>query len=91
MGNLARNVMRDMDEERGVSEKRISVEDEDLLQDAIEQLPEHARIVFVLSTFEGLRYEEIAEAVGCPRGTVKSRMNQARTLLGDMLSPHGVV
>ena len=91
VGNLARNVMRDMDEERGVSEKRISVEDEDLLQDAIEQLPEHARIVFVLSTFEGLRYEEIAEAVGCPRGTVKSRMNQARTLLGDMLSPHGVV
>jgi RNA polymerase sigma-70 factor (ECF subfamily) len=88
-GNLARNVMRELNGSRGASET--AVEDEDILQEAIEALPEHARTVFVLRTFEGLRYEEIAEAVGCPRGTVNSRMNQARTQLCEALGGRGVV
>ena len=57
----------------------------DILQRCLAELPEHYRMVFVLRTFEELSYDEIAEAVGCPKGTVKSRLNQARALLRDQL------
>lgn len=63
----------------------------DVLQDCIELLPEHYRMVFVLRTFEQLSYDEIAEAVGCPAGTVKSRLNQARRQLRDALRERSVV
>lgn len=41
---------------------------------AIDALPEGQRLVFVLAHFEGLAYAEIAEMLGVPEGTVKSRM-----------------
>jgi RNA polymerase sigma-70 factor (ECF subfamily) len=51
------------------------------LQDALDGLPEHYRLIFVLRTFERLSYDEIADAAGCPKGTVKSRLNHARKQL----------
>jgi len=54
---------------------------EEILQACLEELPEHYRMAFILRTFERLSYEEIADATGCPKGTVKSRLNQARMLL----------
>lgn len=63
----------------------------DVLQECILLLPEHYRMVFVLRTFDQLSYDEIAEALGCPRGTVKSRLNQARVLLRDALRERSVV
>ncbi|HUT36881.1 MAG TPA: RNA polymerase sigma factor [Planctomycetota bacterium] len=52
---------------------------------AVAQLsPEH-REVFVLHTVEGLTYEEIADAVGCPIGTVMSRLHYARKRLRGLL------
>lgn len=63
----------------------------DVLQECIETLPEHYRMVFVLRTFEQLSYDDIAETVGCPRGTVKSRLNQARALLRDALRERSVL
>ena len=56
------------------------------LQGCLEDLPEHCRMVFVLRTFEDLSYDEISQVVGCPVGTVKSRLNQARRLLKDRLT-----
>lgn len=56
-------------------------ETDDIMQQCIEELPEHYRMAFVLRTFDELSYEEIADAMGCPAGTVKSRLNQARNLL----------
>jgi len=44
---------------------------------AIDELPEKHRLVFILCHFEGLRYAEIAEMLGIPEGTVKSRMSHA--------------
>lgn len=58
---------------------------EALLQRCLDELPDHYRMAFILRTFEDLSYEEIAAAMGCPAGTVKSRLNQARKMLRDRL------
>lgn len=52
-----------------------------LVREAVEALTEHQREVFVLYQYQGLKYVEIARAVGRPLGTVKSDMFYAlRTL-----------
>ena len=66
-------------------------ETEAALQACIEELPEHYRIVFVLRTFEQLSYEEIADSVGCPKGTVKSRLNHARKFLHEKLKARSII
>lgn len=43
-------------------------------QSALSVLPEKLRVVLVMSFYQGLRYEEIAEILGVPVGTVKSRV-----------------
>jgi RNA polymerase sigma-70 factor (ECF subfamily) len=48
-------------------------------------LPEHYRIVVVLRHQQGLSYEEIAEALRLPLGTVKARIHRARALLQQRL------
>ena len=58
---------------------------DDLLQQCLNDLPENCRIAFVLRTFDDLSYDEIADVLGCPSGTVKSRIHQARMLLRDRL------
>ncbi len=58
---------------------------EEMLQRCLEELPEHYRLPFVLRTFDDLSYDEIAEVMDCPAGTVKSRLNQARKLLRERL------
>ncbi len=54
---------------------------------AIAELPLRYRVPLVLRDVEDLSYEEIAAALGCPEGTVKSRINRARTLLREQLAP----
>jgi len=66
-------------------------ETSDALQDCLQELPEHYRIVFVLRTFEELSYEEIADSVGCPKGTVKSRLNHARKFLHEALKARSII
>lgn len=51
------------------------------VQKAIQSLPAKLRAVVVLHDMEGLSYEEVAETLGCPVGTVKSRLFNARVLL----------
>ena len=48
------------------------------LHQAVAALPEERRIVVVLRDFEGLSYEEIAEALGVPLNTVRTRLHRAR-------------
>jgi RNA polymerase sigma-70 factor (ECF subfamily) len=52
---------------------------------AIAGLPEERRIVVVLRDVEGLSYEEIAEALALPVGTVRSRLHRARMDLKEKL------
>jgi len=51
------------------------------VQEAIEYMPEKQRVTFVLSEFQGLKYEEISEILEVPLGTVKSRMAGAERFL----------
>ncbi|GIX30486.1 MAG: RNA polymerase sigma-H factor [Porticoccaceae bacterium] len=51
---------------------------EELVLRAIDALPEELRTALTLREFEGLSYEEIAKAMGCPVGTVRSRIFRAR-------------
>ncbi len=54
---------------------------------AIEDLPEDLRTAITLRELEGLSYEEIAEAMGCPIGTVRSRIFRAREAIDTKLKP----
>lgn len=58
-----------------------------ILQGAINELPEYQRIMVYLYHTQGKSYEEIAEVVGLPIGTVKSRLNRARLALKKRLEP----
>jgi len=57
---------------------------------ALESLPEHFRMAIVLSDIEGLSYKEIADVMGCPIGTVMSRLHRGRAILQHMLRAHAV-
>jgi len=56
-----------------------------LLQQGIALLPDDQRVILVLSDVQGFSYQEIAEVVGVPKGTVKSRLHRARARLRDYL------
>ncbi len=52
---------------------------------AIDELPDEFRAVLVLKEIDGLKYEEIADVLDCPLGTVRSRLHRARALLREKL------
>jgi RNA polymerase sigma-70 factor (ECF subfamily) len=54
---------------------------EDDVARAVELLPVDFRTVVILSDIEGLNYEEIAEFIDCPLGTVRSRLHRGRKML----------
>lgn len=54
---------------------------------AIDRLPEDLRTAIVLREIEGLSYEEIAESMNCPIGTVRSRIFRAREAIANELRP----
>jgi RNA polymerase sigma-70 factor (ECF subfamily) len=53
---------------------------------ALAALPAEFRIPLVLKEIDGLKYQEIAEIVGCPIGTVRSRIHRARVELRQRLA-----
>ena len=54
---------------------------------AMESLPEDLRTAITLREIEGLSYEEIAEVMNCPIGTVRSRIFRAREVIAEKLRP----
>jgi len=58
-----------------------------VVQESIEALPEDLRVAITLREFEGLSYEEIAVAMECPIGTVRSRIFRAREAIDNNLEP----
>jgi len=59
----------------------------DTVNRAIEALPEELRTAIVLREIEGLSYEEIAQSMDCPIGTVRSRIFRAREAIASRLRP----
>jgi RNA polymerase sigma-70 factor (ECF subfamily) len=59
----------------------------EVVEDSVSRLPVHHREVFVLRELEGKSYEEIAEITHCNLGTVKSRLNRARTAFAALVGP----
>jgi RNA polymerase sigma-70 factor (ECF subfamily) len=59
----------------------------DTIYDALSGLPEDTRTALSLREFEGFNYEEIAEIMNCPVGTVRSRIFRGREALEDLISP----
>ena len=57
------------------------------MNDAIAALPEELRTAITLRELDGLSYEEIAQIMNCPIGTVRSRIFRAREAVAEKLRP----
>lgn len=62
--------------------------DSELLQRALDQLPEEFRVTLILFYFEEFSYQEIAEQLGVPLGTVMSRLARSKAHLRKQLARH---
>jgi RNA polymerase sigma-70 factor (ECF subfamily) len=71
------------------SPERVLMRDEiqDTVHKAIEALPEDLKAAITLRELEGMSYEEIAEVMDCPIGTVRSRIFRAREAIDKRLKP----
>jgi len=65
----------------------LSMEIAKKVQGALDELPEDLRTAIVLRELEGLSYEEIANAMDCPIGTIRSRIFRAREAIDRHLNP----
>lgn len=76
--------LRDVD-----TPERLLLQDEiaRTIRHAVSELPEDLRTAITLRELEGLSYEEIAEAMECPIGTVRSRIFRARDAIDKKLKP----
>ena len=59
-----------------------------VIRKTIAELPDTLREAIVYREFDGLSYEEIAEVMDCPIGTVRSRIFRARETLEEAMSPY---
>ncbi len=78
------NRLKDVDTPEGLL---LSNEIREAVEDAIRGLPEDLRTAILLRELEGMSYEEIAEAMTCPVGTVRSRIFRAREAIDKRLQP----
>ena len=59
----------------------------DVILESLSNLPEDIRTAVSLREFEGLTYEEISKVIGCPIGTVRSRIFRGREEIQDKIAP----
>jgi len=69
------------DKRRGPGDEVLQREGSRVLRDAIRSLPAKYRTAFIMKEVQELPYEEIARALKCSTGTIKSRLHRARELL----------
>jgi RNA polymerase sigma-70 factor (ECF subfamily) len=86
-GWIGANTMRAM---RDPETQALSPLVEAELSRALDELPPEFRLAVVLSDIEELSYKEIADAMGCPIGTVMSRLHRGRRLLQKSLREHAI-
>ena len=81
--------LRDEDKHDHHEDDLIAVDDDNLLDNyvndnikkAINSLPVDYRVMVIMSDLRGLSYQDISISLGCPIGTVRSRLSRGRTLL----------
>lgn len=88
---LEQGAVPGLEEDRGCGPEEAALRDATLraVERCIQQLPEEQRVVVVLSDVQGLSYDEVADALALPLGTVKSRLFRARVSLRKLLLATG--
>jgi RNA polymerase sigma-70 factor, ECF subfamily len=76
--------LKDLDTPEGLA---LSDEIRETVNRAIRELPEDLRTAILLREIEGMSYEEIAQAMECPVGTVRSRIFRAREAIDKRIGP----
>ncbi len=76
--------LRETDTPEGVT---LGKELKETVERAIAALPEDLRTAIVLRELEGMSYEEIAQTMECPVGTVRSRIFRARDAIAKKVGP----
>lgn len=76
------------DTSEGPEEQLMSMEVDSRIQAALNSIPEDFRLAVIYADIEGLSYEEIADAMNCSIGTVRSRLHRGRKLLRDRLKTY---
>ncbi len=74
----------DPDPEQALARK----EQQQLVQRALEDLPEDQRTILILVEYQELSYERVSQIMGCSMGTVKSRMHRARQKIREWMESH---
>ena len=74
--------LKETDTPEGVT---LSRELRETVERAIEGLPDDLRTAIILRELDGMNYEEIAETMDCPVGTVRSRIFRARDAIGKKI------
>jgi len=75
-------------DEKTSSELLEDREMEKVVRLAVDSLPDHQRMVIILSHYENLNYDEIARILNCSKGTVKSRVFRAKARLKELLTDY---
>ncbi|MFQ5639091.1 MAG: sigma-70 family RNA polymerase sigma factor [bacterium] len=63
---------------------------DDQIMEALDQLPDEFRTIVMLADVELFSYKEISKIIGCPMGTVMSRLSRARKRLQEMLLDYAI-
>ena len=74
------------DPKAGTEEQVVAADEHARLREGIAELPEEQREALVMTQLEGVSYEEAAERLGVSEGTVKSRVNRAKSKLKEWLA-----
>lgn len=83
------DTIRDSSVETSVLEEQVfSQALDDEVSAALNRLPDEFRTVIILCDIENFTYEEIAEFIDCPIGTVRSRLHRARKILAAQLASY---
>lgn len=68
-------------------DEKYKLDQENVVLEAIGQMPDKYKMILMLRHFEQLSYEEIADALSIPLGTVMTQLHRARHQLADLLRP----
>lgn len=83
------HLKRCVDDKFGTPEKNVlSKEISLMVRTALDSLPERLRTILIMREFEDMSYEEIADVLKCPVGTVRSRLFHARSLVKEKLASY---